>query len=76
MVAVCARTDDVRVIKNDVVCNPAPSPLPPFQGRGGYIKDILYENIYGDGCAAAISFTMLHGGGPPVNATAGRNPLP
>ena len=30
----------------------------------------MYDNLYGDGVSSAISFTCLHGGGPPTNATA------
>jgi hypothetical protein len=39
-------------------------------GRGGYLIDIMYDNIYGTGVSSAISFTCLHGAGPPTNATA------
>lgn len=40
------------------------------RGRGGYIENIMYDNIYGDGVSSAISFTCLHGAGPPTNETA------
>ena len=29
-----------------------------------------YDNIHGSGVSSAISFSCLHGGGPPTNATA------
>ena len=29
-----------------------------------------YDNIHGSGASSAISFSCLHGGGPPTNATA------
>lgn len=40
------------------------------RGRGGFLEDIVYDNIYGSGAAAAISFSCLHGAGPVTNATA------
>ena len=32
--------------------------------------EICNDNIYGDGVSTAISFSCLHGAGPPTNATA------
>ena len=40
------------------------------RGRGGYLIDITYDNLHGAGVAAAISFSCMHGAGPPANATA------
>lgn len=40
------------------------------RGRGGYLIDIMYDNLHGDGVSSAISFSCLHGGGPPANKTA------
>ena len=40
------------------------------RGRGGFIENILYENIHGVGASSAISFSALHGAGPPANRTA------
>ena len=40
------------------------------RGRGGFIEDILYDNIHGSGSAAAISFSCLHGAGPVANKSA------
>lgn len=31
---------------------------------------VQYDNIHGSGVSSAISFSCLHGGGPPTNATA------
>ena len=59
--------------------NPGP-PKPGFypggahfktqRGRGGFIENIVYDNIWGDGVSSAISFSCLHGMGPVTNRTA------